>query len=707
MKVWTRFPFVRLLFPLIAGILLCDLYSYHGYLLQWLVLVPLPVLFGFLFLKPRFSTYRSRWIFGVLISIQVLFLGYYLSLLENRQLHYNHFSGFRNSEAPVYSAYLLEPPQVRANSAKLILSVNKVIADGKAYKVSGKLLAFTALDSLVDSLDYGVEIMFSQKPESIRPPPNPGEFNYARYLSVNNVYHQVYLGKGSYIITGKNRGNILKAFALNARSRLLKTMQQYGITGHEYAVAAALLIGYDDMLDATQRKEYSGAGVVHILCVSGLHVGVVFLIADTLFFFLRKQKKALWLRPLLIILVIWLYSLITGLAPSVLRAALMFSMITVANSLNRHAHTYNTLAASAFILLVISPGMLYNLGFQLSYAAVAGIVTFHPHIQPIFVPGNKLTGYLWGMISVSIAAQLFTTPLSIYYFHQFPNYFLIANIIAIPLSGVLIYSGVIFVFLSFIPFLGKIASAIVVAQIKLLNFSVSFIEGLPGAVSHNLYLSSFANLVLYLLILSCFFWYLKKNKAWFYFALVTCLLLAADYAKVAIGRTNQQMLVVQSLNKHTAVSFISGRHMLVLGDSAVVSKPEILNYPMGSFRIKSGIQRITYSNLTGYLSEKAPLPANMLLKDGFFLFMGKRGVVLSPLLKLPAQGQQIKVDYVILTSNVRQNLEKLNGYFPGAFFIADVSNSMGRDKSWAKDALKLGLHYYSIRNSGAWVMNFQ
>lgn len=696
-----------MLLPFICGILLYDFFSFQGVFLSWLVLVPLPFLLFLLFYGSVLSTYRTRWIFGVFLSIQILFLGYYLSVLKNEQVHHNHFSVIRGSEAPVYSAYLLEPPQLRANSAKILLKVHKVFVDGKANIVKGKLLAYSALDAKIDSLDFGTEIMFSQQPARVSPPANPGEFNYARYLSVKNVFHQVYLGKGSFTITGHGKGHILKAFALRARNRLLHTMQQYGITGHEFAVAAALLIGYDDMLDATQRREYSGAGVVHILCVSGLHVGVVFLIADWLFFFLRKQKKAVWLRPVLIILVIWLYALITGLAPSVMRASLMFSLITIGKSLNRQSHTYNTLAASAFILLVLNPGMLYDLGFQLSYAAVAGIVTFQPPIHQLFIPSNKFTGYVWGLISVSIAAQLITVPISVYYFHQFPNYFLLANLVAIPLAGVLIYSGVLFIFLSFIPFLGKISATLLVTQVKILNFSVAFVEGLPGAVSRNLYLSPLATLVSYLLLFSCLMWYLHKNKAWIYVSLIACLLLAADHAQVAIRRSDQKMLVVQSLNRHSAIGFIKGNLLHILADSAVVANPALLNYPMEGFRIKLGIRHVTYSTLAGKYSEKEVNPEGLLLKDGFFQFRNIKGVVISPAIRLPVEDKQIRVDYVILTSNSRHSLDKLKSCFPGATFVADASGSIRKNKFWKREAARLGLTFYSVRELGALVVEVE
>ncbi len=703
MKHWTRFPFVRLLFPLIAGILVYALIP--GFSSDYFM--PLLIIEGFvlivLLLSKRFKVYNVRWAFGVTLNLFLFLLGLLLSVAGNEKDYQKHFSNFKSSGKVIYTAFLIEAPAIRENSVKFTLQVRQISINGRRFTARGKVLAYAVKDSLVTKLAYGSEIVFSVMPEPVKKPANPGEFDYARYLSVKNVFHQVYLGKGSYIVTNESRGSLMKSFALKTRGRLLEVMQRYGMSGREFAVAAALLIGYDDLLDATQRQEYSGAGVVHILCVSGLHVGVVFLIADSIFFFLRKRKKMAWLRPLLIILVIWLYATITGLAPSVLRASLMFSLITIGKSLNRHSHTYNTLAASAFILLIINPGMLYDLGFQLSYAAVAGIVTFQPHIRKIYTPGNKVLGYVWDLTSVSIAAQLITAPISVYYFHQFPNYFLLANLIAIPLAGVLIYTGVAFIFLSFIPLLGKISAIILIAQIKLLNAVVAFIERLPGAVSHDLYLSTLSTIALFLLLFSILMWYLQKNKVWLYPVLTLCFLLAVDHTAIAVRRMNNQLIIVQSINRHSAIGFINGQTQHLITDSAIVANPAQLKYSTDSYRISSGIRKISYIDIEEVNPEKSDF---LDYKNGFFSFKGKRGVVLSPAIKLPAPGKQIRLDYVILTNNVKYKLEKLNSYFPGALFIADASNSVRKSKTWGQEAIALKLQYYSVRESGAWIAEF-
>lgn len=704
MKIWPRFPFVRLILPLITGILLARAFPGYTAGIGW-VLIALACLVVLWLLSAHYS-YRYRYVFGILLNLTLVLLGILLSAYHQQHSMRTHFSRISPYEETVYSAVLVEPPEARKNSMKLILEIDRITAGGKVFEASGRVLAYARRDSLSESLSYGDALLFSERPEPVKGPANPGEFDYARYLALKNVFHQVYFGSANFMPTGSQQGSFLKKAALSARERLLGAMRSSGIEGKEFAVIAALLIGYDDLLDATQRQEYSGAGVVHILCVSGLHVGVIFLIADYLFFFLRKKKKFVWLRASLIIAVIWAFALVTGLAPSVMRAALMFSLITIGKSLNRQSHTYNTLAASAFLLLVMNPAILSDLGFQLSYLAVIGIVTFQPLIKNLYIPGNKAAKYVWELVCVSLAAQVAAVPISLFYFHQFPNYFLIANLIAIPLSGVLIYTGVVFVFFSFIPLIADILAVVLVWQVRLLNASVSFIDNLPGAVTRDIFLTPEATLMIYLLILLLLFWYYSKNKRYIYPALLLVFMLAADAAFVAIGRMNQRMLVVHSLNKHTVVGFIHGRSEVVLADSAVCSDPQKLEYGTAGFRIRSGIRDVELINLK---QQEAAVPSainGLKLKDGYFSFCGRRGVVLRPGYVLPHDGRTLRLDYAILTGNLRGQLTQLQASFPDAVFIADASNSQRRIKQWQEEAETAGLKFYSVRDSGAWLEVF-
>lgn len=703
MKIWPRFPFVRIALPLIFGILL------HRYLSDWLILPFYSIAVSLLLLviarvSGRIITgYGSRWVFGLLLNLVFVMLGFQLASLHHELNSSDHFSGLMNDEKAIFSGILAEPPSERANSFRTIVNIDRIYQGQEARSCKGRVMVYFSKDTVVSGLKYGDRIIFSTPPVRVSPPANPGEFDYARYLANKAIYHQVYLKRATYHVIRGNEGQWLRALAYDVRNGFIRVFSQYGIDGREFAVAAALMIGYDDRLDPEQRREFSGAGAMHILCVSGLHVGIVFLMADRLFFFLGRRKKGKLLKPLMIILVIWLYALITGLAPSVMRASLMFSLVTVGNALNRKSHIYNTLAASAFFLLIINPALFFEVGFQLSYAAVFGIVTFQPHLKKIWAPQPKILKYLWDILLVSLAAQLATGPLSVMYFHQFPNYFMITNLLVIPFAGILIYTGVIFLFFSLLPVFGKIAAFVLVSEVKALNWLVALIEGLPGAVWRNLFLSGFSTLFLYVLILALLALYLSKKRIWFSIALATILLLAADYARVNLFRARQQMVIVHSLNRHTVISLVQGRTHNILADSAVISDPGMLGYPLESFRIKSGLNPPI---MVGFGAETPAGEQAYLYKNGFISFKGSRFAVISVGFSKPPRGRTINVDYVILTSNAKLNADELTAYFPGAEFIADASNAFRRTMDWKAGFEKAGVKFHPVKVKGAWILSF-
>lgn len=700
MRIWPKFPFVRLLLPFLAGILIARLWFIDPRLLLAIVFFLLCIT-GFLhFSGKRFSAYSRRWMFGMALNIMLILLGMLRFSGFNELRYHNHFSHLISDKAIVWSGIVIDQPASRTNSIRFTIRVDRVFKSDSLFETRGRLMVYIPLDSILP-LSYGDRIVFAEPLSRVREPANPDEFNYARYLANKNVFHQVFIPAGRLLVTGENEGNILQKFAYAARDRFLSIFTRYNISGKEFAVASALLIGYDDMLDPGQRKEFSGAGAMHILCVSGLHVGIIFLLADKLFFFLRRPKSPRFLRPLFIIATIWLYALITGLAPSVMRAALMFSLVAVGGALNRKSHILNTLSASAFILLLINPAMIFEVGFQLSYAAVIGIVVFQPQFKQLYAPVRKLPAYVWDIILVSVAAQLATAPLSILYFHQFPNYFLLANLLVIPLAGVLIYTGVIFVFLSFIPLIGKVAAFVLVWEVKFLSNAVAFIEHLPGAVSRELFLSNLAAIALYVLVLALFGWWVSRRKQWVYIVLISLLLLVSDYARVSIIRSRQQLVVVHQINRGTAISFIQGKQHLLLTDSVLSLSPQKLDYPLQGFKVKAGLRSEPLIRLDSALSNHAMLYLN----QGMVLFDDKRFAIVSRKHRLPATGHQLKVDYVILTSNVWYKATELAVYFPGAEFIIDASNSNRRTMQWLEDFREMNVSCYNIRENGAWVLH--
>lgn len=686
-----------------AGVVLAHATGYRLFAIPHsIILLTDTALFILLISSLLVKVYRYRWVFGTVLNAFLLVSGLITAMLHYQKFSSSHFANIKVTESVYYHAIVDDEPVLRPNSAKALLNLDKLMRNDSIIRVKGNVLAYFSKDSAAELPHMGDAVWFSAIPQPVRKPLNPGEFDYASYLAVNNIFHQVYLKPSGYVIAGSGNESLLKHFAVQMRNSLLNALQRNGIRGEEFAVASALLIGYDEMLDAAQRQHFAGAGVIHILCVSGLHVGVIFLLADMLFFFLRKSKKARWLRPLLIITIIWMYAIVTGLAPSVLRASLMFSLITIGKSLNRPSNIYNTLSASAFILLLINPLMLFNLGFQLSYLAVLGIVTFYPIISGLYLPANRVSGYLWQLISVSLSAQLITAPISVFYFQQFPNYFLLANLLAIPLSGLLIYTGVLFVIVSFIPKVAAIVAMVLSFEIKLLNGAVAFIETLPGAVSKQLYLTPYALFLCYLLLFSMFTFFIFRQKKWLFVSISAIVMLTAMSAFRNVYRQSQRMILVYAVNKRTALGFIDGRRQVILADSALLENPSILNYTTASYSTKAGINKLTIIDAQKCnLSTENHMPALRLPSPGFFSFYGKRGLILTPAVKLPDKAHKLKLDFVVISSGVRANLSTLSALFPQATFICDNSNPIRNARTWAEEARKLGIEFYDLHKTGA------
>lgn len=687
-----------------GGILLCYYYSEYVAIPFWILNIMAisgVILLLFIHLgRMRKLSYRFRWINGLVVNSIMLVIGWAITSSTFLQNQPHHFSAVQ-SESSVYIARVIEQPITKQKSIKVLLKVNEIRDPSTSCETDGKLLCYIKRDSLFEPPQYGDVIVFHERPGLPEKPGNPGEFDYAAYLANQGIFHTVYLSHEDYKVLSTGKGNTLKSFALNTRTEFLNLLKENGLKGKELSVAAALLAGYDDLLDADQRREYSGAGVVHILSVSGLHVGVIFLLAEFVFSFLRKRRSMAVLKPILIILVIWLYALITGMAPPVLRASLMFTLIILGRAAQQQSNTFNTLALAAFILLILDPRLLFNVGFQLSFSAVVGIVAFQPSIRRLWKPINPIVKYSWDLITVSLAAQVFTAPLAVGYFHQFPDYFIISNLIAIPLSGIIIYTGLLLLFTSFIPFAGYIISLILIYQLKLLNVSVSYIEHLPGAVWDNIYLPGYGVILVIIFLVSLFYWIAYYRKALFYISLVSLLLVVFSGVIRDIEINNQHMIVFHKVNRHPVISFINGKGHTVLTDSILGSDVSNADYQLDGLKIKAGLHEPVVTCIAGLNSQEKYWDYTL---PEFFNFQGKRVVILSGRCLLPDKGYSVKTDYVLLCNNIRAPIDQIALCFPGACLIVDASNSPKIVERMAKSADDSGITVYNIRKSGALVV---
>jgi competence protein ComEC len=344
----------------------------------------------------------------------------------------------------------------------------------------------------------------------------------------------------------------LAEILLNARNNVLSIFRKWVPGETETGVAEALLIGYRDDLDKDLVRAYSNTGVVHIIAISGLHLGMIYGLMLLLLRPFRKYKWMRWAKPLLILFVLWGFSLLAGAAASILRSVVMFSFIVIGESLGRKTNIYNTLAASAFCLLVYNPYFFWDVGFQLSYTAVLSIVLFMKPVYQWFYFKNKLLNAIWQLNAITLAAQVLTLPVILYYFHQFPNLFLFTNFVAVPLSGFILYGELLLLLVYKIPFLnvytGKAVSFLIRQMNTLLNKPTGCLSLLQTIQT------SITQTILLYIGIGCVAWWLldKKTKALLtgIVCLAGCILIAS---LTAIRQSQQHTMIIYNVPRLSAM----------------------------------------------------------------------------------------------------------------------------------------------------------
>lgn len=492
-------PFLRLLIPLMGGIIA---QAELGVLphAEW-VLVVLPLAVVLLFTVRLATWWRwGRIAYTATVAVVMFCAGLTLGIGDDLG------DGLEPLHPVDVVLRLDDAPQRRVRSIRAEGDVLGVFDDGGVLRQrSERLLCyFNATDTAVLNMRHGDVLAMRVVPQRFAAPSNPYQFDFAAYMHQRGIKHSVYVDSAAWrhvaVEVSKPR-----ELAISLRHRLLHVFERAGLPRDELAVVSALTVGYKDLLDDALRRTYSAAGAMHILAVSGLHVGVVY---GLLLLLLRLVPRLDWrVKLLLSLLFLWLFALITGLSPSVMRATAMFSLVEIGRCLGYRSNSYNTLAAVAFVLLIIEPKNLYNIGFQLSFLAVLSIMMFYPHIRNLLYIKNKPLSWVWNLLSVSVAAQVGTLPVTLLNFGQFSNYFLLTNMLATPLASVIIYLAVLLLVAQPVPMLFAGVGKLLEWTVWLLNSGLRGIEALPGSLSQGIYSTPMQSLLLVVAIaaLAAFF----------------------------------------------------------------------------------------------------------------------------------------------------------------------------------------------------------
>lgn len=559
-RYWNRTPFLLPLAGLIAGIM-----TQVNLLLQQIQILSLLagcLIYLLLFFSlPLHFRFRQRWL-GYGGSFFLFWaLGLLLTQCKDIRNQKNWLERFINQESfQSLELTIVQDPVERTKSIRLVGKATRVRTKNNHTPVTGNVLLYVPKK---DSCRYALPgdiLLIYKAPALIQLTGNPGEVNWVRHYVQEDCTHRIFLKEGEYELLKKVQHNYwLSRYISQLRRSILRCLYQTIPDKNAAGLAAALLIGYRQELDPAISQSYSNTGVVHIIAISGMHLALIGWLLQQIFFPFQKNRITQLLSQLLMIAIIWLFSLLAGATPSVLRAALSFSIGTAGIFFERKPNSLNSLFAAGFFLLLLQPLWIWDLGFQLSFLAVLSILLFGRTLQRISSKVPKWLNHPVQLIAVTIAAQVLTLPFTLYYFHQFPASFLLSNLIAIPLSTCILYVLITILCLGFIPAMGIVLGQSATYLIQLMNQLIQWIEKLPGFIWTQLYWTVPETIVLTFLLFAVGHWLINQSKTGFYYtAFLLCLLCSLQWYELQ-KRSKQFQLVIYNTTRITALTWIKGK----------------------------------------------------------------------------------------------------------------------------------------------------
>ncbi|GAB3012192.1 ComEC/Rec2 family competence protein [Spirosoma pulveris] len=612
-----------------------------------------------------------------------------------------------------YEGVIAAQPEERAKTFRVELAVRRgkwTSRQEEPWKpLSGKVIVY--LDKVGQSMPhYGEVWLVAGSPRPIDPPLNPGEFDYKQYLSYRNIYHQQYLRPYERTVLALDPPNRITDIATRVYRWADSVFAHQVGNRAEIGIVNAMILGVRDDLDTDLYRAYSAAGAVHVLSVSGLHVGILFLVLTFLLSFLIKRPRGKLLMAFLQLTILWFYALVTGFSPPVLRSAAMFSLFIIANASGRQQQFINSLAASAFFILCFDPYALFSAGFQLSYLAVGGIGAWQSPLYQSITFRSKQIDKLWKLTAVALIAQLITFPLGVYYFHQFPTYFLLANPIVIVMSNILLPLAMATLAFSWVPYLNDLLGCLLEKTAWVLNSAVMHTGALPGAAWDGLWITLPAMGLIYVVIFCGAALLITRNRAYLWATSLAALFVAGLTIWDDFEQANQKRLAVHFLPHRTAVSLTDGHQSVLLTD---VDTSDTRSF---DFYLKNTFGQWGVSNLaiikTSQISPIAAaipkrLPCYQTRAYTLWVWRGKTLLLVNQLSgpnhwRLPAV-----VDFLVIRRNALREWKQLNGRVVARHIIFDDSNRTPLTDKLLADANKLGIACYSVRQMGAYIADLE
>ncbi len=553
-------PFIRLLLPYCGGILLSEqVNSIPTFTssLSCFTLLTLTICFHFLIKK---QVPASTNLFGIFLNLLLVCTGIHQAIRQDQRQQSNWF-GHQIENSLLLAAESETLPALGSKSARFTMKVKtQVLKNGQLNSAKGRFLLYLPLNQAENIQPGNLYLLPSEKLKTLNPTGNPGSFDFAEYNKKKNIFHQIYLNSNKLISFSPKISNRYKIWLTKAQKAAHKAMDN-NIPQPHNQLAKALLIGYREEVDKDLLTTYSQTGVVHVIAVSGMHLGLIFLILQRILIFPESRfPVSKWIKFGLVLSFIWFFSAVAGSAGSIIRAAVMFSFVLFAKIIRKPLASLQSISLTAFLLLLIDPFWIWDAGFLLSFAALLSIVLYQPRIEKLIQPKHPLMKAIWELTAVTLAAQLLTIPLCITLFHQIPVYFLPANLLAVPLSSFALIGTLILWITELIglpmPLIGQLSSTL----INWMNLGITQISKLPGAVIQNINWSQSQVILAYLIIFLFSGWMKTRNQKLFLSLLTSCLLFACIQFYQNYQYRKQQLLLVYHLPGKSITALIRGNH---------------------------------------------------------------------------------------------------------------------------------------------------
>jgi competence protein ComEC len=683
-----RAPMIIIVVPLIFGIIAQTRFEIFN-------INVLPLFAGLMLVLLLLQVFKvfNRYLWSVVygcfcVSLMFLF-GVYLVQIQPVQ------SSVPDGEQNLYKLRVKSNPQINENSVCANVEILAFSADSQRWRrCSEQAIVYLGKDAAI-KLDAGDVLLCATSFNTISPPQNPQEFDYKNYLERRQIYNTAFINHKEIVKIDSVKITPYQKFILMLQQSACRILQNSKLGNEELSVALALLTGNKELIDDDLRQSYIASGTVHLLAISGLHVGIIYMVLNFLLQFMNRSRRLAVIRGMIILIILWIYASVAGMASSIVRASIMFSIFVVSEILNRPKNTYNNIAFSCFIICLFNPYAIFDVGFQLSYLAVLGIVYFQPKFIKLIPCRNVFVKAIVECLSVTVAAQLATLPVILYLFKTFPAYFMCANLILVPFVSIVMYIGLMVLALSWNVWLLALSSTILDLCIKFMNLTVKFFHSLPFSTLDGININGIQCFLLVAAILMLAFLFAFRRRMFLNLMLIFLIGLFGIVALNSYNNNQHSEFGVFGLKNSFMAYFIENGQGIQLRNPSALNTP--FHFNTRDYLISRGF---TSENNLKRFSTADSVPA---FYNGVVQFAGQR-IALLPQLEIRDgfSGTPFEVDCLIVTETSNISPEAtLACYRPSEIILAgDVP--IFRTQEWTLCAQKHGITCINTRKHGFW-----